>query len=117
MTEAQDKIQYVGAVDQGTTSTRAIIIDHGGAIVSVGQLEHEQIFPHAGWVEHDAQEIWNDCLALCRQALRNAQVEADQLAAIGAAVGIVAAIAAQRFTTPYRAGDHYDVPGPDGIAH
>lgn len=42
---------------------------------------------------------------------------ADQLAAIGAAVGIVAAIAAQRFTTPYRPGDHYDVPGPDGIAH
>ena len=42
---------------------------------------------------------------------------ADQLAAIGAAVGIVAAIAAQRFTTPYRPGDHYDTPGPDGIAH
>jgi len=40
--------QHIVAIDQGTTSTRAIIIDHGGAIVSVGQLEHEQIFPHAG---------------------------------------------------------------------
>ena len=44
--------QYVLAVDQGTTSTRAIIFDHSGSIVAVGQKEHEQIFPRAGWVEH-----------------------------------------------------------------
>ena len=45
--------KYVIAIDQGTTSTRAIVFDHCGPIVSTGQLEHEQIFPHAGWVEHD----------------------------------------------------------------
>jgi glycerol kinase len=45
--------QYVIAIDQGTTSTRAIIFDHSGSIVSSGQMEHEQIFPKAGWVEHN----------------------------------------------------------------
>ncbi|PZQ80474.1 MAG: hypothetical protein DI545_03270, partial [Micrococcus luteus] len=45
--------RYVMAIDQGTTSTRAILFDHSGAIVSTGQREHEQIFPRAGWVEHD----------------------------------------------------------------
>ncbi len=50
--------KYVMAIDQGTTSSRAIIFDHGGQIVSTGQLEHEQIFPRAGWVEHDPTEIW-----------------------------------------------------------
>ena len=49
---------YVLAIDQGTTSTRAIVFDHSGHIVETGQIEHEQIFPKAGWVEHDAEEIW-----------------------------------------------------------
>ena len=49
--------KYVLAIDQGTTSSRAIVFDHDGEIVSVGQLEHEQIFPKAGWVEHNPIEI------------------------------------------------------------
>ena len=52
--------QYVIAIDQGTTSTRAIVFDHSGNIVSSGKMEHEQIFPQAGWVEHDHTEIWNN---------------------------------------------------------
>ena len=50
--------EYVGAVDQGTTSTRFMIFDHGGNEVARHQLEHEQILPQAGWVEHDPVEIW-----------------------------------------------------------
>ena len=49
--------QYVIAIDQGTTSTRSIVFDHSGNIVSSGQLEHEQIFPQAGWVEHDPADL------------------------------------------------------------
>ena len=49
---------YVGALDQGTTSTRFMIFDHHGHVVSIDQKEHEQIFPQPGWVEHDANEIW-----------------------------------------------------------
>ena len=49
---------YVGAIDQGTTSTRFMIFDHGGSVVGVDQKEHEQIFPKPGWVEHDPKEIW-----------------------------------------------------------
>jgi glycerol kinase len=49
---------YVGAIDQGTTSSRFIIFDRDGRIVTVDQLEHEQINPRAGWVEHDPREVW-----------------------------------------------------------
>ncbi len=49
---------YIAAIDQGTTSTRCMVFDHAGAVVAVAQKEHRQIFPRAGWVEHDAQEIW-----------------------------------------------------------
>ena len=59
---------YILSIDQGTTSTRAIIFDHSGSIVSSGQLEHEQIFPKAGWVEHDPKEIWKN---LAKLLLRN----------------------------------------------
>jgi len=48
---------YILAIDQGTTSTRAIVFDHSGTIIATGQKEHEQIFPRAGWVEHDPEEI------------------------------------------------------------
>ncbi|WOP18526.1 glycerol kinase GlpK [Raineyella sp. LH-20] len=75
--------QYVMAIDQGTTSSRAIIFDHAGDIVSVGQLEHEQIFPRPGWVEHDAQEIWANVNEAIGQALAKAQVNRHQLAAVG----------------------------------
>ena len=50
--------KYAAALDQGTTSTRCMIFDHGGQVVSVNQKEHEQIYPKPGWVEHDAAEIW-----------------------------------------------------------
>src|SRR5213076_1397389 len=49
---------YVAALDQGTTSTRCMLFDHGGNVVSSEQLEHEQIYPRPGWVEHDSSEIW-----------------------------------------------------------
>ena len=60
------------ALDQGTTSSRAIVFDHAGSIVSVAQQEFRQIFPQAGWVEHDAAEIWATQLAVARQALDRA---------------------------------------------
>ena len=50
--------KYVAAIDQGTTSTRFMIFDHGGNVIAVDQKEHEQIYPKPGWVEHDALEIW-----------------------------------------------------------
>jgi len=49
---------YIGAIDQGTTSTRFIVFDHSGRIVSTARKEHRQIYPQPGWVEHDAEEIW-----------------------------------------------------------
>ena len=52
--------QYIASIDQGTTSTRCMIFDHSGSVVSVDQVEHEQIFPRAGWVEHNAKEIWDN---------------------------------------------------------
>ena len=51
--------KYILALDQGTTSSRAIVFDHSGNIISVAQKEFKQIFPKAGWVEHDAEEIWS----------------------------------------------------------
>ncbi|QGF22350.1 glycerol kinase GlpK [Raineyella fluvialis] len=75
--------QYVMAIDQGTTSSRAIIFDHSGDILSVGQLEHEQIFPQPGWVEHDAGEIWANVREAVGQALARAQINRHQLAAVG----------------------------------
>jgi glycerol kinase len=74
---------YVLAIDQGTTSTRAIIFDHSGSIVSVGQKEHEQIFPRAGWVEHNAQEITANTRGVVGQALASADLNINDLAAVG----------------------------------
>ena len=51
-------MSYIGSLDQGTSSTRFMIFDHSGSVVGQHQLEHRQIMPHAGWVEHDAFEIW-----------------------------------------------------------
>jgi glycerol kinase len=75
--------QYVLAVDQGTTSTRAIIFDHSGSIVAVGQKEHEQIFPRAGWVEHNAVEISENTRFVIGQALAAADLNTGDLAAVG----------------------------------
>lgn len=74
---------HIVAVDQGTTSTRAIVFDERGAIVASGQREHEQIFPQAGWVEHDAAEIWTNTRAVIDVAVQNARLEASDVAAIG----------------------------------
>ncbi|MFE1768611.1 glycerol kinase GlpK [Streptomyces angustmyceticus] len=81
MTEHSEK--YVAAIDQGTTSSRCIIFDHGGAIVAVDQREHRQIFPRPGWVEHDAAEIWSTVQAVVAGALTRAGLRADQLSALG----------------------------------
>jgi glycerol kinase len=74
---------YVIAIDQGTTSSRAIIFDKSGSIISTGQLEHEQIFPKAGWVEHDPSEIWNNTREVIGQALSKANLTRHDIAAIG----------------------------------
>ncbi|GGI47616.1 glycerol kinase [Agromyces flavus] len=74
---------YVLAIDQGTTSSRAIIFDRAGSIVSTGQLEHEQIFPKAGWVEHDPAEIWRNTGEVIGQALGKANLTRHDIAAVG----------------------------------
>ena len=75
--------RYIGAIDQGTTSTRFIVFDRAGAVVAAAQREHRQIFPQPGWVEHDAAEIWTNTRAVIAQALRDADLSAGDLAAVG----------------------------------
>ncbi|WP_059008548.1 glycerol kinase GlpK [Streptomyces specialis] len=75
--------QYVAAIDQGTTSSRCIVFDHDGRIVSVDQKEHEQIFPKPGWVEHNAAEIWTNVQEVVAGALEKAQITKEQVQAIG----------------------------------
>ncbi|MEZ0233398.1 MAG: glycerol kinase GlpK [Actinomycetota bacterium] len=75
--------EYVGALDQGTTSTRFMIFDHGGQVVGVDQKEHEQIFPKPGWVEHDPAEIWARSQDVIAGALQKASLSAGDIAAIG----------------------------------
>jgi glycerol kinase len=74
---------FAGALDQGTTSTRFMIFDHQGRVVSMDQKEHEQIFPKPAWVEHDALEIWQRCQEVIEGALRKAGLTAADLAAVG----------------------------------
>ena len=74
---------HVMAIDQGTTSTRAMVFDHAGRIVSVDQLEHRQIFPRAGWVEHDPAEIWDNTRAVIGKALGRANLSPQQIASVG----------------------------------
>ena len=74
---------YVLAVDQGTTSTRAILFDHGGAVVALDQREHTQILPRAGWVEHSGLEIWENTRAVIGGALGKANVNGSSVAALG----------------------------------
>ena len=66
--------KFVIAVDQGTTSTRAIIFNESGEAVSTSQMEHKQIMSQAGWVEHDAMEIWNNAREVVGQALGRANI-------------------------------------------
>ncbi len=74
---------YVLALDQGTTSSRAIVFDHAGRIASVAQEEFPQIYPKPGWVEHDPEAIWNTQIDTARRALTSAGIEAGQVAAVG----------------------------------
>ena len=75
--------RYVVAIDQGTTSTRAILFDRTGTPVATGQREHRQIFPQPGWVEHDATEIRDNTAAVLAEALAQAGADAGDIAAIG----------------------------------
>ena len=72
--------QYILSIDQGTTSSRALAFDKAGQVKAVAQSEFRQIFPDDGWVEHDAQEIWETTLACCKQVL--AELGAENFAAI-----------------------------------
>ena len=74
MPGAQSEMRYILALDQGTTSSRAILFDRDGVIVSLAQKEFRQIFPQPGWVEHDAQEIWATQSAVAVEALGRAHV-------------------------------------------
>ena len=75
--------KFVLAIDQGTTSTRAIIFNHSGEIIAVGQKEFTQIFPNPGWVEHDPLEIWETTRAVVAEALGEAEINRHHLAAVG----------------------------------
>jgi glycerol kinase len=83
--------RYVAAIDQGTTSTRAILFDADGGVASLAQREHRQIHPHPGWVEHDAEEVWQRTCEVIGEALERARTTVGDVAAIG--------IANQRETT------------------
>jgi glycerol kinase len=76
-------MQYIGAIDQGTTSTRFIVLDKSGQIISMAQKEHRQIFPQPGWVEHDPLEILSNCYEVAGAALARRNLGAGDLAAIG----------------------------------
>ena len=74
---------FVLALDQGTTSSRAIVFDESGAVRAMAQAEFRQIFPQPGWVEHDPEEIWRTQLDVAREAIANARLAARDFAAIG----------------------------------
>ena len=75
--------KYIMAIDQGTTSSRAIVFDHGGRVVAMGQKEHRQILPQAGWVEHDPIEVWDNVREVVALALAKADIAASEVAALG----------------------------------
>ena len=75
--------EYVAAIDQGTTSTRFMIFDHGGNVIAVHQKEHQQIYPRPGWVEHDPLEIWDRTQEVMNTALEKGGVSPKEIAAIG----------------------------------
>ncbi|MGZ4574182.1 MAG: glycerol kinase GlpK [Mycobacteriaceae bacterium] len=75
--------QFIAAIDQGTTSSRCMIFNHAGRVVAADQREHEQIFPEAGWVEHDAVEIWNNIRHVTAGALADADLKPADIAAVG----------------------------------
>src|SRR5580692_4358159 len=74
---------FVGAVDQGTTSTRFMVFDHAGAEVARHQLEHTQVLPRPGWVEHNPAEIWERTCAVIKTVLNTSSLKPTDLAALG----------------------------------
>ena len=75
--------KYIGAIDQGTTSTRFIVFDPSGHVAAVAQKEHEQIYPQPGWVEHDPEEIWQHTREVIWEALARGRLQASDLVAVG----------------------------------
>ena len=75
--------KYVAAIDQGTTSTRCMIFNHGGQVISLAQKEHEQIYPQPGWVEHNPLEIWESTQSVIREAIAKAGVKPGDIASVG----------------------------------
>src|SRR3546814_4188026 len=75
--------KYILSLDQGTTSSRAIIFDHQGSIRSVAQKEFRQLFPQPGWVEHDPLEIWSTQAGVAAEAVTQAGINSEQLACLG----------------------------------
>src|SRR5690349_21860517 len=74
---------YIGAIDQGTTSTRFLILDRAGRLVAAAQKEHRQIYPQPGWVEHDPNEIWQRTQEVAAEALAQRSLRPSDLAAVG----------------------------------
>lgn len=74
---------YIGAIDQGTTSTRFIVFNRSGSVIAIAQKEHEQIYPNPGWVEHNAEEIWQRTREVISEAMTNSGIPPQGLAAIG----------------------------------
>ncbi|MCX6034235.1 MAG: FGGY family carbohydrate kinase, partial [Chloroflexi bacterium] len=75
--------KFVAAIDQGTTSTRCILFDHGGNVITVDQKEHQQIYPKPGWVEHNAIEIWGRTQQVIRNVSEKGRISQKDNAAIG----------------------------------
>src|SRR5262245_65700473 len=74
---------YILALDEGTTSARAIVFDHDGSVRAVAQKEIKQIYPKPGWVKHDAHEIWTSQMGVAIEALGTARIKPNEVAAIG----------------------------------
>ena len=91
--------EFILALDQGTTSSRSIVFDHAGRAVAVAQREFAQHFPHSGWVEHDAEEIWATQAATITEVLARARLGPGDIAAIGS--GGNYALAAARALSDY----------------
>ncbi len=81
--ERSGMARYAAALDQGTTSSRAMVFDHSGRVVSISQQEHRQIYPRPGWVEHDPMEIWARCSEVLDDALTSAGLSRGEIAALG----------------------------------
>ena len=74
---------YILSIDQGTTSSRAILVDHDGKIIDIAQQEFEQHFPQSGWVEHDPMEIWSSQLAVITSVIAKSKIRSADIHAIG----------------------------------